>query len=457
MPAGFVPSSLPCSALRGPAAASPSPRLNPLSSSNCQTRRCLSTTLFRASQSQTPTTQQTQAEVEAELAAAAEDLQEVETYEAGDIATQLLYPGESTTAPLAADVSDSSYKPAETGDGLEEVGGLAGWWDEPTHWGGDDGVTGFVRSVTTRFGPADKVTDPAVLEVLAKRAIVEALVAARFAGPKRKAVDRLFAHAGGMDRLGEIVGAEIVVGEDGAATLKEEDWQTTWDAVKSAARKSKPKAKTPEAEASETETAEAAEGQQDGVLEATATEVPQLTPDAAKSLVGSWDKGWKRAELKDPVVKFFVSYPWRVELSPRTFANIGFTGRQADPATDGIPHPRRQAARCQHYPQPAGAPGRAAQAEEACGAGRDQGRVQGPAQRPRLPPESHADRQGEDGGPLEDYCQRAREARPAHHRHGQPRRGGREEVGGGEGIVGEVPRAVFSASDRAAAVDHVTL
>ncbi len=358
MPADFVPSSLPWGALRAPTAASPSPRLNPLSSSTRQTTRCLSTTLFRASRPQTPTTQHTQSEVEAEaeLAAAAAELQEVETYDPSDIATQLLYPGESTTAPLAADVSDSSYKPAETGDGLEEVGGLGGWWDEPTHWGGDDGVTGFVRSVTTRFGPAEKVADPAVLEVLAKRAIVEALVAARFAGPKRKAVDRLFAHAGEMDRLGEIVGPEIVAGEDGAATLKEEDWQTAWDAVKSAARKSKPKAKTPVAEASETETAEAAEGQQDGVLEATATEVPQLTPDAAKMLVGSWNKGWKRAELKDPVVKFFVSSPGHVQLSTRT-SDMGFTGRQADPATDGIPHPRRQAVRCRHHPQPAGAPG----------------------------------------------------------------------------------------------------
>ena len=420
MPAGFVPSSLPCGALRAPAAASPSPRLNPLSTSNRQPGRCLSTTLFRAAQSQTPTTQQAEAEVDAELAAAAEDLQETDTYHPDDIATQLLYPRESTTAPLATDVSDASYKPAETGDGLEEVGGLAGWWDQPAHWGSDGGVAGFVRSVTTRFGPVEKVADPAVLEVLAKRALVEALVVARFAGPKRKAVDRLFAHAGGMDRLGEIVETEIVAGADGVATLKEEDWQTAWDTVRSAARQSKPKAKTPEAEASETETAE---GQQDGVLEATATEVPQLTPDAAKSLMGSWNKGWKGAELKDPVVKFFVSFPGPVGLSTRKFADVGFAGRQADPATDGIPHPRRQAARCRHHPQPLGAPGRAAQAQEARRAGRDQGRVQGPAQRPRLPQESHADRQGENGGPLEDHCQRAREARPARHRHGQPRRG----------------------------------
>ncbi|SPQ26722.1 df878db1-43fb-43c0-9089-fd467e82150e [Thermothielavioides terrestris] len=338
-PAGFVPSQIPTGALRTPAAAS-----MPVSSTLCcstttrhtstgynapgrpQQQRYISTTTIRRSQAQPEagTPSAAPAEEHDELA----DLSADDFYppSAAEIPTQLVYPREVTTAPPASAVADPSYKPADTAEGLEEVGGLADWWDDPAHWGGEDGVGGFVRSTVARFGPAERVSDPAVLEVLARRAIVEALVVARFAGPrKRHAVDRLFSHAHALHGLGRIINAEIVAGEDGAATLKsEKDWQRVWDLLKAAVKKarqqqpqqqpqqepegegelSKAEEKKAEADATEAEVAEEAEEAVDAEAHAPA---PQLTPKRAQKFIRSWTREWRKAELRDPVVKFFAA------------------------------------------------------------------------------------------------------------------------------------------------------
>ncbi|KAL1897640.1 hypothetical protein Sste5346_003946 [Sporothrix stenoceras] len=79
----------------------------------------------------------------------------------------LAIPGPVQSAPLPGQIADSTYVPAESGDGLEEVGGLDGWWEDNQHWD---------QSLEFRgFGPRDRVTDPAVLEVLARQAVAEAL------------------------------------------------------------------------------------------------------------------------------------------------------------------------------------------------------------------------------------------------------------------------------------------
>jgi hypothetical protein len=174
-----------------------------------------------------------------------------------------------------------------------------------------------VRSVVTPFGrPAERITDPAVLEVLAKRAIVEALVVARFAGAeKRKAVDRLFAHAGGSDRLGKIVRAEVVAGPDGTATLKDSaDWVRVWSVLKSAVVLARDRQQQVPAALAEDEPAEAVETTEAAVPEVEAKQTvpaPQLTPQVAKTFIGTWNKEWKKAELRDPVVKFYVSFVTR--------------------------------------------------------------------------------------------------------------------------------------------------
>ncbi|CAK7245677.1 MAG: hypothetical protein STHCBS139747_007262 [Sporothrix thermara] len=79
----------------------------------------------------------------------------------------LVIPGRILSAPRPDQVTDSSYVPAETGDGLEEVGGLEGWWENDQHWD---------QSVVFRgFGPQQHVTDAATLEVLARQAVTEAV------------------------------------------------------------------------------------------------------------------------------------------------------------------------------------------------------------------------------------------------------------------------------------------
>ncbi|KAL2175086.1 uncharacterized protein P884DRAFT_207163 [Thermothelomyces heterothallicus CBS 202.75] len=305
--AGLVPTSTSAGPLRAcaPAATISSKTPAPtITTQNRQSRRYLSTTPVRL-QAQNAT----EASIEA-VEGFSEDY--LPSYRPR-IRTQLVYPRGVSIAQPVEDVSDPSYTPAESAAGLEEVGGVADWWDDPTHWGTEGGVAQYVQSVVGQFGPAEKVTDPAVLEVLAKRAIVEALVVARFAGAeKRKAVDRLFAHASGTDRLGKIVRAEVVAKEDGTATLKEAaDWTRVWDVLKSAVKKARQQQQQPEQNKAEGETAEAAEAesQETAVAQTEAKEAapaPQLTPKMAKSLMGTWNKDWKKAELRDPVVKFYA-------------------------------------------------------------------------------------------------------------------------------------------------------
>ncbi len=79
----------------------------------------------------------------------------------------LVVPGELETAPRPGQINDASYVPAESGAGLEEVGGLDGWWDDEANWDTSIEYRGFV--------PQRHATDPAVLEVLARCAVMEAL------------------------------------------------------------------------------------------------------------------------------------------------------------------------------------------------------------------------------------------------------------------------------------------
>ncbi|KAJ4303857.1 hypothetical protein N0V88_001454 [Collariella sp. IMI 366227] len=177
--------------------------------------------------------------------------------------TKLVYPrGNASMAPEASSVTDSAYTPAETADGLEEVGGLAGWWDNPAHWGdAERGARAFVQDVAAPFGPSEKVTDPAVLEVLARRAVVESLVVERFApGEKnKKLVARLMRFAQAGDRIGKFMRIEVVAAPNGR------------------------------------------------VVQAAEEPAPLPTPEEAQKYIQSWKQGWRKAELKSPVVKFFIA------------------------------------------------------------------------------------------------------------------------------------------------------
>ncbi|KAK3332297.1 ribosomal subunit 39S-domain-containing protein [Cercophora scortea] len=174
-------------------------------------------------------------------------------------------------------IEDPSYKPADSGSGLEEIGGLANWWDKPGHWG--------PSKEFVAFGPLDKITEPAMLEVLTKRAVIEALVLKRFAAQKTKS--RLaMAATGDKEELLKVVGVELAAGEDGAATLKEEaGFQAVWDAM----TENLPKV---------------AKGEP---LPVSKPAEPPISVTEAQQLAVSWGSEWKQASLRDPVVKFYTA------------------------------------------------------------------------------------------------------------------------------------------------------
>lgn len=326
--AGFLPASTPSGALRAPAAAafgSPStlsstPRLTTSSPLQRQAQRSLSTTPTRRAQPQS------QAEPHA---AAAEEQQDdqLATYPdedlypppaaAAEIPTQLVYPRQLTTAPAAADVTDPAYRPADTADGLEEVGGLADWWEQPAHWGDAEGGPGrLVHAVVNPFGPVARVADPVVLEVLARRAVVEALAVAG-ARVKRKVVDRLFAaSADGLHGLEEVLRVEIVAGPDGAAALSTEGGKRVWEVLQSATARKEvqqpreqqqaPAAEVEKAQETEVEVVQEEVQASEVLNDETVAPATKLAPSEAEALIQSWSREWRKAELRDPVVKFFV-------------------------------------------------------------------------------------------------------------------------------------------------------
>ncbi|KAL2255255.1 hypothetical protein VTK26DRAFT_3749 [Humicola hyalothermophila] len=322
VPAGFCPSPVVTGApLRAPCTSAPAAvaRQKTISTSapTWQTRT-LSTTTSRASSSSTTPSQAAQPP--------ADEIQEIEDFEdyyaAAPPATNLVYPHGITDAPAPTDVTDASYKPAETAEGLAEVGGLAGWWDEPAHWGSPEGPAGAVRACLQTFGGASNVdngaaaADKNVLEAVVRRAVVEALVVKRFMKKevgKVGAVDEVFESTleMGGERLAKILRAKVVPGEDGQATLGDfRDWQRVWDLLRSAVKAKRAEAKKqPAAQKANGEKVKEGEAvaEEANAEEAATPAEPTLTPEMAKEMIQSWDKGWRKAELRDPVVKFYIA------------------------------------------------------------------------------------------------------------------------------------------------------
>jgi hypothetical protein len=199
-----------------------------------------------------------------------EAIDEAELAKIDGVQTDLVYPTGFKDAPRADDVTDPSYVPAATAEGLEEVGGLEGWWDKPEHWGPSKQYVG--------FGPVERVTDPAVLEVLTKQAIVEAIVMRSLVKNITKAT-ALMADFVSEDQA-RLTGVELAAGPDGAAVLKDEkDMSSLQGLIRNAGGRSDP------------------EGPH------------RPSPEEAKLMIKSWGPDWKSAELKDPFVRFYVSHP----------------------------------------------------------------------------------------------------------------------------------------------------
>ncbi|KAF3345983.1 hypothetical protein BJF96_g9684 [Verticillium dahliae] len=197
-----------------------------------------------------------------------------------------------TRAPEVNDVGINGYTPALSAEGLEEVGGYEGWWEREGHWGPE--------SEYTPFAAAERVQDAAVLEVLTRQAVVEAL-----AFRKERDEIRLSADWAGTDRaaLDRALALRIKITEDGIVALR----GNTNAVVKGLAptkrqlklaRKEKQAQTAGEAVLAEDATTEAEE----------ATVLGQhVSPEEARELVATWDAEWKDISLADPLLKFAIN------------------------------------------------------------------------------------------------------------------------------------------------------
>ncbi|KAK3375867.1 hypothetical protein B0T24DRAFT_526613 [Lasiosphaeria ovina] len=190
-------------------------------------------------------------------------------------ATDLTIPRKQRTVPRPADIPDAEYVPAGSGLDLEEVGGLEGWWDNPAHWGPSKNYVG--------FGLQEKVMDSALLQVLARKALVEAIALKDKFESKIKNYRRVDPTPAEFRKaeLIRISSKEILVAEDGSPTLAQHD---VYKALKALSHR-----------------LPVAEGE---VLPKPVG--PAMTPEEAKELLESWDRNWKAASIENPVLRFYL-------------------------------------------------------------------------------------------------------------------------------------------------------
>lgn len=204
-----------------------------------------------------------------------------------DIVTEIKAPGRLKSAPKPDDV-ESVYTPALTAEGLEEVGGVADWWEDDRHWSPSMEYVG--------FGPREKITDPAVLEALTRRAVVEALAVREVEG--EAALGGSW-QEGGREALLKALEVGIVVDENGAVALSG-DVAAVVEGLKV----------LPEAQEL------AQQGQEEFVLPA----------DQAIQFRKSWDKSWKTISLEDPRLKFAVRPSALSSLCSELYADASILG-----------------------------------------------------------------------------------------------------------------------------------
>ncbi|EEY23426.1 conserved hypothetical protein [Verticillium alfalfae VaMs.102] len=199
-----------------------------------------------------------------------------------------------TRAPEVNDVGINGYTPALSVEGLEEVGGYEGWWEREGHWGPE--------SEYTPFAAAERVQDAAVLEVLTRQAVVEAL-----AFRKERDEIRLSADWVGTDRaaLDRALALRIKITEDGVVALR-----GNTNAVVKGLAPTKRQLKLARKE-EQAQTAGEAVLAEDATIEAEEVTVlgQHVSPEEARELVATWDAEWKDISLADPLLKFAVRPP----------------------------------------------------------------------------------------------------------------------------------------------------
>ena len=208
----------------------------------------------------------------------------LEEGEEAEIGGGIVIPPEFSYAPAPGAAGD--YVPAKSAEGLEEVGGLEGWWDVEGHLSDADRLRVFSER-------GEKVMDRGVLEVLIRQAVVEGLIVQGKAGG-----EMLTARWGpsGKEAMSRAAGVEVVVSEAGDVTLTG-DLSGVLSGLKESAEAQPAQEAAPEAEA-------AAEGVPEEAVAEQAEEL--LTAEEAKEMVKSWDRAWRKVPLTDPSLKFAV-------------------------------------------------------------------------------------------------------------------------------------------------------
>lgn len=209
-------------------------------------------------------------------------------------------PGRVRLAPSPENIDDSTYIPAASGEGLEEVGSVADWWENDKHWAPSMNYVGFSRR--------EKITDAAVLEAMTRRAVVETLAVKHIEGDRALTGTWM---TGGREAMLKALAVDVQVSEDGAVSLTG-DLQAVVEGLKPA-----PQAEVQEIEP-EVEQLERQEGletaQETAVQEEDAAVVSDqeaysdvLPSEDAHQLRKSWGNSWKSVSIEDPTLKFALN------------------------------------------------------------------------------------------------------------------------------------------------------
>lgn len=346
--------------------------------------------------------------------------------EPAPIDTDLVLPGERTEADLPDQITDAEYVPAVSAEGLEEVGGLDGWWDRPGTWGESKRYQG--------FGPREKVMDKSMLEVLTRQALIEAVILHQHKRPSKVTLP-------GPEARREVLLAEITAGPEGEATIAPEVRKMVLALGRSKVEGSAVAGETPAAEDQVAEAKITGEGLESEDVEDVAGEPAvvshELNPVEARRLMKQWDSSWKKLTLENPVLKFWVGCPLRTAPVHARLSSANMsTARQTHHRIDGPPDHGLQDdglvdPGVHHQP-----PRAADQDKEARRRARGQGAPGRPAQCHGLSQESRTGGQGEDGGSVEDYREGAHCSRSAGTGHGRLQEGGGEEMDHGRCLGG---------------------
>ena len=206
--------------------------------------------------------------------------------------TDLVLPGERTEAAMPNQITDADYVPAVSAVGLEEVGGLDGWWDRPGNWGESKQYHG--------FGPREKVMDKSMLEVLTRQALIEAVILHQHKRPTKVTLP-------GPEARRDVLLAEITAGPDGEPTLAPEVRKMVLALGRSRAGDSAVASEKPAAEEQVAEEQVAEESlESKDIADEPAVLSQELNPVEARRLSKQWDSSWKSLKLENPVLKFWV-------------------------------------------------------------------------------------------------------------------------------------------------------